>query len=368
MVPITCLAGGLFAAGLRAIGYSPFYATAVRAMSQSWRAFVFGAVDRQGTLTIDKAPGFLWPQALSVRLFGLHPWSLVLPQIAEGMICTVGIYFLVVGLFGRMSAVLAAVAFAASPIVASTFGHTMEDGLLATSLVLAALCWQRMIRTGSWFALVMCGAFVGLGFQAKMLQAWLILVPLVIAMLLHWPIPWRQRLLRAGSLVGVSVAVSLSWAVTVLAVPGSHRPFVDGTTNGSVLSMLFGYNALGRFGVLLPGSLPIAFPTRGEPDETLTKLITADLYSQYGWLLPVAVIGGFTAYLLARRDDHSAGPTVRRPVLAMWLLWLVTTFAVVSVGHISHTAYVLALAPPIAVLFGASMPVLVRLYRRNTSG
>ena len=71
---------------------------------------------------------------------------------------------------------------------------------------------------------------------------------------------------------------------------------------------------------------------------------------------------------LARADQHSAVATVRRPVLAMWLLWLVTTFAVVSAGHISHTAYVLALAPPIAVLFGASMPVLVRLYRRNTSG
>jgi 4-amino-4-deoxy-L-arabinose transferase-like glycosyltransferase len=368
LLPITLLAGLIYSAGLRGTGYSPFYSVAARAMSRSWRAFVFGTVDPQGSITIDKVPGFLWPQALSARLFGFHPWALVLPQVVEGVICAVGVYVLVVGLFGRASAVLAALAFTLSPIAASAFGHTMEDGMLAMSLVLAAVCWQRMLRTGSWLALVACGAFVGLGFQAKMLQAWLILLPLIVVTVALWQVPLRQRLVRAASLLGVSVVASLSWTFVILLTPSSGRPFVDGSTNGDVLAMVFGYNGLGRFGIQLPGALPIAFPSRGEGDETLTKLITADLYSQYGWLLPIAVIGGVVVFVLARRESRAGALTGRVPVVAMWLLWLVTTFAVISVGHISHTAYVVALVAPIAALFGASVPVLVHLYRRGAAG
>src|SRR5579863_6289220 len=80
----------LLIAALAAVGYGwgannaslePFYGAAARSMSQSWHDFLFGAFDPSGTITVDKLPGALWVQALSLRIFGFHLWALVLPQI-----------------------------------------------------------------------------------------------------------------------------------------------------------------------------------------------------------------------------------------------------------------------------------------------
>ena len=54
-------------------------------MSESWHDFIFGAFDPAGTVTVDKLPGALWMQALSLRVFGFHIWALVLPQVIEGV-------------------------------------------------------------------------------------------------------------------------------------------------------------------------------------------------------------------------------------------------------------------------------------------
>src|SRR5689334_4399470 len=79
--------GGLgygWAAG--SIALEPYYAAAVQAMAGDWHAFAFGAFDPAQTITLDKLPGALWLQALSVRVFGLHTWAMVLPQIVEGVL------------------------------------------------------------------------------------------------------------------------------------------------------------------------------------------------------------------------------------------------------------------------------------------
>ena len=65
----------------------PFYGAAARSMAGSWHDFVFAAFDPAGTVTVDKLPGALWVQALSLRIFGFHIWALVLPQVAEGVWC-----------------------------------------------------------------------------------------------------------------------------------------------------------------------------------------------------------------------------------------------------------------------------------------
>jgi 4-amino-4-deoxy-L-arabinose transferase-like glycosyltransferase len=45
----------------------------------------------------------------------------------------------------------------------------------------------------------------------------------------------------------VTVAVSASWILLVTVTPAKDRPYVDGTTNNSALSMVVGYNFLNRF-------------------------------------------------------------------------------------------------------------------------
>ena len=49
-----------------------YYAAAVRSMSSSWHAFLYGSFDVSGVQTVDKPPLALWVQALSVRVLGFH--------------------------------------------------------------------------------------------------------------------------------------------------------------------------------------------------------------------------------------------------------------------------------------------------------
>ena len=76
-------------------------------MTESWKAFVFGSYDPANTITLDKLPGFLWPQALSARIFGFHPWALTLPQAIEGVLSVLVLYRAVRRWAGANAALLA---------------------------------------------------------------------------------------------------------------------------------------------------------------------------------------------------------------------------------------------------------------------
>src|SRR3981081_3468407 len=62
-----------------------YYAAAVRSMASSWHDFFYGSFDAAGVMTVDKPPLALWVQALSVRAFGYHPLSILVPQALMGV-------------------------------------------------------------------------------------------------------------------------------------------------------------------------------------------------------------------------------------------------------------------------------------------
>src|SRR5690242_13800693 len=73
--------GVLYLWGLGESGWAnSFYAAAAQAGSESWKAFFFGSSDAANAITVDKTPLSLWPMALSIRVFGLSSWSLLVPQ------------------------------------------------------------------------------------------------------------------------------------------------------------------------------------------------------------------------------------------------------------------------------------------------
>ena len=80
LLAVTAVAVVMYAWGIGSINLEPFYGAAARSMSESWHDFIFGAFDPAGTVTVDKLPGALWLQALSLRVFGFHIWALILPQ------------------------------------------------------------------------------------------------------------------------------------------------------------------------------------------------------------------------------------------------------------------------------------------------
>ena len=167
LLGIAAVAAFLYAWNISQAGLAPFYSVAVKSMSESWKAFFYGAFDPKATITIDKLVGSFLPQALSARVFGFHPWSLALPQVIEGVISVLVMYRVVRRWAGVTPGLLAAALFTLSPIAASMFGHSMEDGALTLCLVLAADAYQRAVMEARLRSLIWSGVWVGLGFQAQ---------------------------------------------------------------------------------------------------------------------------------------------------------------------------------------------------------
>src|SRR6266480_1064443 len=388
LLGIAAVAALLYARNLAGAGLAPFYSVAVKSMSVSWKAFFYGAFDPKATITIDKLAGTFLPQALSARVFGFHPWSLALPQVIEGAVSVLAMYRVVRRWAGPAAGLLAAGIFAATPIAASMFGHSMEDGALTMCLVLAADSWQRAVMEGRLRSLCWAGVWVGLGFQAKMLQAWMILPALGIGYLLAAPGGLFRRLRQLGVAGLVMLAVSLSWIALYTFTPAADRPYVDGSTNNSAVAMVFGYNGVERFGVSFPGSVASFGGGGGGPVERVaeapdggtgqqynaggflgrsggwTKLVSDRFGPEIGWLYPLALlalIAGLAWRGRARRSDPM------RAGLVMWGVWLGTFGVIYSVmSNIPHTAYMASLAPPLAALSGAGIVMFWRWYRAGS--
>ncbi|MGH3125640.1 MAG: ArnT family glycosyltransferase [Streptosporangiaceae bacterium] len=156
-----------------------YYAAAVRSMSMSWHAFVFGAFDPAGTVTLDKLPGAFWIQALSVRAFGVHTWAIVAPQAIEGVLTVLVLYGAVRRLAGPAAGLIAALVLAVSPATVALNRGNISDTLMILLLVLAADAVSAAIAKsraataagrrpgpGSQGRLILAAVCVGLALQA----------------------------------------------------------------------------------------------------------------------------------------------------------------------------------------------------------
>jgi len=372
LLAIAAFAAVLYSWRIADSGFAPFYSVAAKSMSVSWKAFFYGALDPGATITIDKLAGSFAPQALSARVFGYHAWSLTLPQVVEGVVAVLAVFRIGRRWLGPAAGLLAAGLFAVTPVAASMFGHPMEDGLLTMCLVLAADSFQRALVEDRPRSLVAAGVWVGVGFQAKMMQAWIVLPAFAVTYLVVARGSWRRRVGHLAVAGAVAVAVSLSWVAFYTATPAHDRPYVDGSTDNSAVAMVFGYNGLGRFGVSVPGSVrpmgggarppgPVRGPQRGDGGHG--KLLTPRYASQTGWLYPLAVLGlilGLAGRGRADRTDALRGGYV------LWGMWLLTFAAVFSEMRIPHMAYLSSLAPPVALLSAAGITQAWRAFRHRT--
>jgi 4-amino-4-deoxy-L-arabinose transferase-like glycosyltransferase len=399
LLGIAAVAAVLYAHNIANAGFEGFYSVAVKSMSVSWKAFIYGAFDPKATITLDKLAGSFVPQAISARIFGFHAWSLALPQVIEGVISVLVMYRVVRRWAGPMPGLLAAGLFALTPVAVSMFGHSMEDGALTMCLVLAADACQRAMLEGRLRSLLWAAFWVGLGFQAKMLQAWIVLPALAAGYLYAAPLPVTRRL-RDVAIAGTAcLAVSLSWIALYTLTPASHRPYIDGSTNNSAISMVFGYNGLERFGVSFPGSVASMFGRGGHGRAALAassgpggalmrelqhagfgmrsgggwgKLAGSEFGPQIGWLFPLAFLALACGLLWCRRprataDADAAGDASARTRelggFVLWGVWLVSfTFVFSAMKMIPHTAYVASLAPALAALSGTGIVMFWREY------
>ena len=331
-----------------------YYAAAARSMSMSWHDFVYGAFDPAGTISVDKLPGALWIQALFVRLFGVHTWAVALPQVLEGILTVLVLYRVVRRLAGAGAAILAAGVLALSPAVVTLDRANIPDTLLILLLVLAADALVAGLASGNRRAVILAGMWVGLTFQAKMIEAWLVVPALGVTFFVASDTALRNRLLRLGAMVAVAVVVSLSWMVFVSLTPVSQRPYVDGSQHNSVVEQVFDYNGLGRVGQPSPNAelghtldIPVLSVSASRP--AWNRLLQGPYGRDIGWLLPAAVAMVPLGLVARRRQPRT--DLVRAGVI-LWGVWLVTLTVVFSVSATVNSYYLGVLAPPIAALLG----------------
>ncbi|HUH79851.1 MAG TPA: glycosyltransferase family 39 protein [Solirubrobacteraceae bacterium] len=332
-----------------------YYSAAVRSMSSSWHDFLYASFDRSGVMTVDKPPLALWVQSLSVRAFGYHPLSLLVPQALMGVATVVLVYDLVRRRFGRLGGFVAGLALAVTPMTVAISRHNNPDALLVLACVAAVWCAVRGLEGGRTRWLVLSGVCVGLGFETKMGVA-LAVVPGIAAAWM-WVAPAAKgrlhalRQLLAGGLA--MVLVGGAWPALVELTPASSRPWVAGTSDNRVLSLILEYNGLGRVDGQAGGPA-------GGPGGTQNnmfgggsgplRLLNSALGGQVGWLLGFALVTtvAMVAVSRLRRRDPRTG----------WLVAVGGSFLVAAVlfsfaSGIFHPYYVSLLAPFLAALVGA---------------
>lgn len=352
--------GLLYLFNLSASGYAnSFYSAAVQAGSKSWKAFFFGSLDAGNAITVDKPPASLWPMELSVRIFGLNSWAILVPEVLMGLATVAVVYASVRRRFSPAAGLIAGAVLALTPVAALMFRFNNPDAMLA--LLMSVACWfvVRAIEDGRTKWLVWAGVAIGFAFLGKTLQAFLILPALAIVYAVCAPVSLKKRF---GQLAAATVALIVSggwWVAIVELWPASSRPYIGGSQDNSFLSLTFGYNGFGRLSGNETGSVGGGGRGGGTGmwgETGWDRMFGSEVGSQISWLLPAALIL-LVAGLVATRKYRRT--SVTRGSFLVWGGSLLLTMAVFSyMAGIFHQYYTVALAPYLAAVVGMGSGLL----------
>lgn len=364
-----------------------YYAAAVRSMTMSLKNFFFVSFDPAGFISIDKPPLGFWLQTISAKIFGYSGWSILLPQALAGVISVVIIYKLVKRAFGSTAGLISAVCLAITPVFVAASRNNTVDNILILFLLLACLTFSAAVENGNLNYLMISMALVGLGFNVKMLQAYMILPALYITYLLAAAPSMRKKIIHLSISTIVLLAVSLSWASFVDAVPSKHRPYIDSSTNNSIFQLILGHNGIQRLCPNLNNSKygEYNFPANrqillqhmgningglrgfsgGHLPSSVTRLFSKNVLSdQIVWFIPLAVLGFIASAMkekLKLRLDSK-----QKQSLVLWFMWFLPEFLYFSysTGNF-HPYYLTMLAPPIAALTGIGITSMWSLFKEG---
>ena len=227
-------------------GFGSYYPAAVRSMMDNWHNFFFASYDPGGFVTIDKPPVGFWLEAASAKILGFSSFSVLVPQALAGVLAVLLLYHLVQRRFGVPAGLLAALALALSPISIIASRDITIDSTLALTLLAGAWAVLRAAETGRLRWLLLSAAIVGLGFNIKMMEAYLVVPAFGLLYLLAAPGSWWKRIGHLALASVVLIVISFSWALAVDLTPSSQRPYVGSTQDNSEISLATGYNGIQR--------------------------------------------------------------------------------------------------------------------------
>jgi len=390
---------------------NPYYAAAVRSMLLNWHNFFFVSFDPAGFVTVDKPPVALWIQTAFAKVLGYRGFSLILPQILEGLGAILIVYHLVRRRFGFLAAVFSALVLSLSPVSVAVDRYNNTDACLVFVLLLSAWALILAAEKGSRNLLFLSFVLVGIGFNTKMMAAFVVLPVFYLVYLTGTPLSWFQRLRDLALATILLLAVALSWPLAVDWTAPEHRPFVGSTQDNSMVSLSLGWNGFQR---LLsrdrPGMPPNArtwnrqhaapdantTPALGERSATssdssstssvsdpvsspagpapqrpsrprraggmdtgtpgLFRLADKNMAGQAAWFLPLALLG---VWMEIRRTRFRFPLDPPPQAILLWLGWFLLYAVVFSfMRGAMHAYYLVLLVPPLAALAGIGIKAL----------
>lgn len=357
---ILVLAAFLYVWGIADNGWAnAYYSAAVQAGQNDPAAFFFGSSDWGNSITVDKPPLSLWIMGLSVRLFGLNTWALLLPQAAMTMASILLIHCLARRHLPPSAALLSAAIFACTPITVLLARYNNPDPLMVLLMLAALYTGMRAAESGRTRFLYLAACLLALGFLAKQLQAFLVLPAIALAFCFYAQKAWRARvvsLLLAGLVLAVG---SLAWPLAVDLTPPGSRPYVGGSASNSMLELTVGYNGINR--VLQheddPSVALIPQEFRSvETDAGLFRLFNSNYGQEIGWLLLPALLACIAIVVTVLRGRYSRNKSI---FAVASMTWMITTYLMLSfMGNSFHSYYTASLAAPLALCLGLGAELL----------
>lgn len=325
-----------------------YYSAAVMSGSHDWTAFYYGSSDLGNAITVDKPPMSIWVMALSVRLFGLNSWSMLLPQALMGVLTVYLLYVLVRRYLGARVGLLAATFMAVTPVSTVMFRYNNPDALLILIMVATALTVATAIDSQRPWLMTLAGALAGAGFLTKQLQIGLILPALTITYLAFACASWPRRFLHLVYAAVVAVAVGGSWLVGVMATDPAARPFIGGSTTNSSLELALGYNGLQRLTGEAAGRTLAAGTEVDALGAGYQRFLQPQFSGQFGWFFPLALAGLVISTFWLAKHQGTRGV---RMLMLMCSIWFATSATVLAfMSGTLHPYYSLTAVPPLCIL------------------
>jgi 4-amino-4-deoxy-L-arabinose transferase-like glycosyltransferase len=399
-------------------GYAnTYYSAAVKSMLRSLHNFFFVSADPNGLITVDKPPLALWLQALSAKIFGFAPLSLLVPEAVCAVLAVALLYRIVNARFGAVAGLMAALSLAVFPSFVAVGRDNGVDPLLILLMVAACGAGIAATESGRLRMLLWSAVLAGLAFETKSLASLLCVPGIAGAFLACSPGSLRRRIGSLAAAGLVLLVIAGSWPLAVDLTPASRRPFVGGSgASNSELQLEFGYNGFGRvvgqvggpgtpytltpsdlFPLIRPGVTVAPTPAEEHywaahghsqqapalPPKATTgsgrqrdvepvpftgarsplRIFGSALGGQAGWLVPLALVGVLAIALAirGRRDRRTAVLVVFGGWMALELLTL--DFS----AGIAHPYYASALGPGVAVMVGGGIAAIASLLTHRST-
>ena len=322
-----------------------FYAAAVWSATRSWKALLFGSLDPNNLITVDKPPVSQWVMGLSARLFGFGSAAELVPQALIGVATVAVLYGAVRRLAGPGAGLLAGACLALMPVAALMFRFDKPDPVMVLLMTAAVYALVRALPAASTRWLVLGGIALGFAFLAKMLEALMVAPALCVTYFVAAPTPIRRRIVQLAAALAALV-VSSGWYVALTMLwPASSRPYMAGSTNNSFMNLVLGYNGFGRvLGHRPHWSGPVHHGVPPGP----SRLFTGEFGAEVSWLLPTALLA---LILLVAARWHAPRTDPIRAAALLFGLWLIIDGGVLSsMTGIVIPYYTLSIAPAVAAL------------------